>query len=112
MMFLKPQGQIDLAHRAYFLGGVPPQSIVVAAAEGGQLSVLSSDLKRVRLLSLASKLRAISPHPSEQLLACVTGDPGSLVVQTVRGNRLLEIAAPPLDEDAPNWIEQGFVNCH
>jgi hypothetical protein len=32
MMFLKPDGKIDLEHREYFLRGAPNRSVVIAAA--------------------------------------------------------------------------------
>jgi hypothetical protein len=44
MMFLKPDGMIDLEHRADLLQGTPFRSVVVAAARDGQLSILSPDL--------------------------------------------------------------------
>jgi hypothetical protein len=103
-MLLKPDGKIDLRHRAYFLCGAPHQSLVVAATEEGQLSVLSTDLRKVQHLRLRSMIRAVSPHPSDRQLAVVGNDAGSLIVQNLDGKRLLEIAPPQFDEDAPNWI--------
>lgn len=44
MMFLKPDGKIDLEHRACFLRGAPPHSAVIAAAEHSQLSILSKTM--------------------------------------------------------------------
>jgi len=45
-MFLKPHGKIDLNHRAHFLRGTPPMSVVIVAAQDGRYSILSPDLKR------------------------------------------------------------------
>ena len=111
-MFLKPDGKIDLEHRAYFLRGAPHRSVVIAAAEDGQLSIISPDLKNVQLLRFPSKIRAVSSHPSEPLLAWVDGVAGALVVQRLDGPRLLELPAPKLHEGSPNWLKQGFEDCH
>jgi hypothetical protein len=81
MIFLKPDGKIDLEHRAYFLRGAPHRTVVIAAAEDGQLSILSPDLKKVQLRRLPSRIRAVSPHPSDRRLAWVNGKTGSLTVE-------------------------------
>jgi hypothetical protein len=57
MILLKPDGKIDLEHRAYFLRGAPPRTVVIAAAEDGQLSIISPDLKKVQW-------RRLPPPPS------------------------------------------------
>ncbi len=112
MMFLKPQGKIDLEHRAYFeLRGAPFRSRVIAAAEDGQLSILSPDLEEVQVRRLPTKVRAVSLHPSDQRLAWVDGKTGSLTVQDSHGSRLLEIAPPEVREMTPTWIERGFDDC-
>src|SRR2546430_16948180 len=102
MMFLKPDGRIDLEHRAYFfLRGAPPRSVVLAAAEDDQLSIVSPDLKKVQLRRLSSKVRAVSPHPSDQRLAWVDGKTGLLAVQDYHGARLLEITPLQVREASP-----------
>jgi hypothetical protein len=111
MMFLKPDGRIDLEHRAYFLRGASHRSVVIAAAEDGQLSILSADLKEMRSSRLSSKVLAVSPHPSERLFAWADGVSGALVVQNLDGSRFLEIPPPQLDGSS-NWIKQGFEDCH
>ncbi len=111
MMYLKPDGQIDLKHRAYFLRGAPHRTPVIAAAEDGQLSMLSPDLKNVQMRRLPSKVRAVSPHPSDQRLAWVDGKAGSLTVQDFHGSRLLEIAPPEVQETMPVWIQRDFDDC-
>jgi hypothetical protein len=112
MMFLKPDAKIDLEHRAYhLLRGAPPRSVLVAAAEDGQLSVVSPDLKEVRLRRLPSKIRAVCPHPAGQHLAWVDGKAGSLAVQDCHGSRLLEIAPPQVRETTPVRIGRGFDDC-
>ncbi len=112
MLFLKPDGKVDLEHRAYFLRGAPHQSAVVAAAQDGQLSIINPALKTVRLRRLSSKIRAVSPHPSNRRLAWVDGGSGVLTVQNVDGSRPLEIPAPQPHEGSPNRVQQGFAGCH
>lgn len=110
-MFLKPDGKIDLEHRAYFLRGAPLRSVVIAAAADGLLSIVSPDLKKVQLRRFPSKARAVSPHPLDQCLAWVDGKTGSLSVQGFDGSRILEIAPPPVRETTPQWIQRGFDDC-
>jgi hypothetical protein len=112
MMFLKPDGKIDLEYRAFLgLRGTPFRSVVVAAAQDGQLSILSPDLKSVQSCRLPSKVRAISPHPSDQRLAWVDERTGLLSVQDFRGTRLLEIAPLRAPETRPEVIHPGFDDC-
>jgi hypothetical protein len=108
MMFLKPDGKIDLEHRAYFLRGAPHHSVVIAASEDGSLSILSPGLNEVQLHRFPSKIRAVSPHPSDRRLAWVDGKSGSLRVQDFDGARLLEIAPPQVQETTPEWVQRGF----
>jgi hypothetical protein len=84
---------------------------VIAAAEDGQLSIVSPDLKKVQMCRLPSKVRAVSPHPSDQHLAWVDGKTGSLTVQDFHESRLLEIAPPEVRETTPAWIQRGFDDC-
>jgi hypothetical protein len=110
-MFLKPHGKIDLKHRAFFLQGVPSKTTVIVAAQDGQFSILSTDLKDVRARRIRSTIRAIVPHPTEPIFAFVNGDSGSLIVQSQAGRRLHKIAPPEIDEDSPKWIKQRFDDC-
>jgi hypothetical protein len=112
MLLLKPDGRIDLEHRAYFLRGVSQQYVIVAASEDGQLSVVRQESHKPDSHRLPSKVRAVSPHPSGRRLAWVNGDSGLLTVHTFDGKRLLEITAPPVREGTPTWIKQGFEDCH
>jgi hypothetical protein len=112
MMFLKPDGRIDLEHRACFLRGAPHRSVVIAAAEDGQLSILSPDLQKVQLRRFPSTIRAVSPHPSSQRLAWVDGGAGVLTIHNLDGSRAVEVAPPQIHEDSPNWLKQGFEDCH
>jgi hypothetical protein len=109
-VFLRPDGRIDLGHRAFFLRGTPGRTVVVAA-EDGHVSILAPDLKAARSLRLPSRLRAVSPHPSDRRLAVVEGDSGSLLVLDHAGRRLFGIDPPPFDGDAPRWVERGFDDC-
>jgi WD40 repeat protein len=113
-MFLKPDGKIDLKHRAYFLRAAPQQSLVLAATEDGQLSIIdvTSGVKVSHALKLPSKIRAVSPHPSGQCVALVDGVSGSLTVQNLNGSRLVEIAAPQIAGHAPPYVKQQFDDCH
>jgi hypothetical protein len=110
MMYLKPDGRIDLEHRSLFLRGDPFRSNVVSAAEDGRMSILSPDLKRVRSLQHSTRIRAVSPNPSGQGFAVVEDGSGSLIVQDHAG-RLLELAAPDADKGEPGWFERGFGDC-
>lgn len=113
MMYLKPDGRIDLEHRAnFFLRGAPHQSVVVAAAEDGQVSIVSPDLQTVQLRRLSSRIRAVCPHPSNRRLAWVEGGTGALTIQNFDGTQPLEIPPPQLQEDSPNWLKKGFADCH
>ncbi|OAI38717.1 hypothetical protein AYO40_01810 [Planctomycetaceae bacterium SCGC AG-212-D15] len=111
MMFVKPDGKIDLEHRACVLRGVPQRSVVIAAAGDGQLSILSPDLEVIQVCRLPSKGRAVSPHPLSPRLAWVDGKTGSLTLQQFDGLRHLEITPPKVKEAIPNWIQRGFDDC-
>jgi WD40 repeat protein len=111
-MFLKPDGRIDLDHRADYIRGIPHESVVLAAARDGQVSFLSPDLKEVRLRRLPSKIRAISPHPSDRRLAWVDEKTGSITVQDFDGSQLLEIAPPSIQKTKPAWVQWGFDDCY
>ena len=110
-MLLKPNGKCDLEHRAYFLRGLAGRSAVVAAAEDGHVSVFGSDFRPLKRHRLAPKLRAVSPHPSEQLLAWANGQTGSLVVQDLTGDRVADFRPPQWRKDASKWAKQGFDDC-
>ena len=90
---LKPEGKIDLDHRAYFLRGAPPRSPLIAAAEDGRMSIVGPDLKSVHPIQLSSKIRAVSPDPVKRRLAWVDGASGGLIVQDFEGSRSLELPA-------------------
>jgi hypothetical protein len=111
MLVLKPEGRIDLAHRANFLHGAPSRSIVIAAAKDGECSVLTSDLSEVLHRRLPSAVRAVVPHPSGQRLAWVDEKTGLLTLEDSTGARLLELAPPKVLETTPVWIQQGFDDC-
>jgi hypothetical protein len=111
MMVLRPGGTIDLEHRAFFLRGVPRQSVIVAAAEDGRFSILGPDLKDAYPDRLSSKIKGISPHPSGQWLAAVGGESGALWVQDLAGHRLLEVTPPEVHANAPKWVKPGFEDC-
>ena len=112
-MLLKPDGRIDLEHRAsFFLRGAPPRSVVLATAEDGQLTIVSPDLKKTHLRRLPSRIRAVSPHPANRCLAWVDGGSGVVTVQKLDGSRPLEIPAPQPQEGSPKWLKPGFEDCY
>jgi hypothetical protein len=111
MIRVKPEGIIELKHRAFFLRGRPNKSIVIAASGDGQFSVLSPDLKKCQFRRLSRKIRGISPHPSKDLFAWIDGDSGSLIVQRLGGGPIVEISPPLLHNGASNWIKPGFDDC-
>ena len=111
MILLKPNSQIDLEHRAYFLRGSPGQSAVIAAAEDGRCSIVSSEFKEVQSYRQSSTLRAIAAHPVAPWLALVDKGSGWLVVKTISGDQLVKIPPPQVVGTAPNWVQQGFGDC-
>lgn len=103
-MILKPDGRIDIDHRAYHLRGAPGRSVVVAAAEDGRYSILSFDLKGVHSHHHhSSKIHAVSPDPLGQRLAMVSGDSRELILLGLDGTQLFEIA--------PSQVKLGFEDC-
>ena len=107
-MIIKPDGRIELQHRAYFLGGTPKSSITIAASKEGQVSVLSPDLINISEVRLSSEIRSISSHPSERLFAWLD-DRGLLTVQTDSEVGVNHAAPAQLTADG---IKTGFQCCH
>ncbi len=110
-VLLKPDGQFDLEHRAYFLRGAPPRSVVIAAAKDGQLSILSPDLNEAQWHRFPSTIRAVCPHPADRRLAWVDGETGSVIIQDFDGSRHLEIGAPQVQGTTPQRLQWGFDDC-
>ena len=111
MMNLKPDGIVELEHRAYFLRPAQPRTVIVAAAEGGQLSIVTLGSATERVDGLPGKIRGVALHPSHGRLALIDGATGLLVVQDYAGNRFFDADPPHVDDDAPNWIKPGFEAC-
>jgi WD40 repeat protein len=109
-MLLKPHGRCDLQHRAYHLVG--SRSAIVAASKDGQVSIFDSEFSLRQTCRISKNPRAVAPHPTEQLLAWVNGDGGSLVVQNFAGDRIAEFSGPLLRQDASEWLKQGFIDCY
>jgi len=109
---MKPDGRIDLEHRAYFLRGSPGNPVFTAAAEDGHVSLVNLASNSLRLLRPTTKLRAISPHPTEPLFACVDGKSGLLIVQSLAGKKIAEVEPPCIATDASQSIKQGFDDCY
>jgi WD40 repeat protein len=111
MLSLKPEGRIDLDHRAIFLRTAQNGSLVIAAAKNGECSLLTSDLSKLEKCRLPSKVRALVLHPSGQQLAWVDDTTGSVEVQDLAGSRHLEITPPQVTDTKPEWIRRGFDDC-
>jgi WD40 repeat protein len=109
---LKPDGRIDLEHRAYYLRGSPEKAEFIAASEDGHVSLVNLASKSARLHRPTTNLRAISPHPSEPLFALVDGVTGSLVIQTIDSKKIAQVEPPRIKEGASKSITPGFANCH
>lgn len=73
---LKPTGRIDLAHRAEQLRGKPDGSVIVAASADGHVSVVDLRKNETHAHRPSEKVKAISPHPTDPLLAFVDGVSG------------------------------------
>ena len=109
---LKPDGRIDLEHRAYFLRGSPDGSGIVAASEDGNVSLVDLASNSVRLQRPTTTLHAICLHPTKLLLACVGGKSGSLVVRSLAGKSVAEVEPPRIKEGASKSRTPGFANCY
>src|SRR4051794_25147699 len=108
----KPDGRIDLEHRAYFLRGSTESSVVVAASEDGHVYLVELASNSARLQRPTTNLRAIFPHPTEPLFAYVDGKSGLLIVQSFVGKRVAEVEPPCIATDASISIKQGFADCY
>jgi hypothetical protein len=111
MMNLRPDGIVELEHRAYFLRRAQPRTVIVAAAEGGQLSIVTLGAATERVDGLPGKIQCVAAHPTDRRLALIDGVAGSLVVQDYAGNRFFDADPPQVDDDTPNWIKPGFQSC-
>ena len=109
---LKPDGRIDLDHRAYFLRGSPEGSDIVAASEDGNVSVVDLASNAARLQRPTTTLRAICPHPTKPFLACVDGNAGSLGVRSLAGKSVAEVEPPRIKDGASKSLTPGFANCY
>ncbi|WP_020471248.1 hypothetical protein [Zavarzinella formosa] len=109
---LKPNGQIDLEHRVEFLRGSLGNSVILASADNGHVSLIDLDLNSVRHSRPTTELRGIALHPFEPLIAFADDTTGSLIVQRFDGTSVAQIESPDLAEDAPEWMLEGFIDCH
>jgi WD40 repeat protein len=111
MLYLKPEGRIDLDHRAFFMQSAPSRSLIIAAAKNGECSIIESDLSGTSKCRLPSSIRAVVLHPSCRRLAWVDDTAGSVVVQDFAGPPHLEIPAPQVTDTNPAWVRRGFDDC-
>ncbi len=110
MRLLKPEGRIDLDHRAYFLRATPDRSLIIAAYRN-QLSIIGPEMKVAHEIHYPNKLRAVSPHPSGGQFALIDAKNGSLVVLSLAGQKVFDLAAPRLEPGAPVWAD-GYSDCY
>lgn len=109
---LKPDGKIDLEHRTYFVRGSTGNPVFTAASEDGYVSLVDVASKSARLHRPTMNLRAISPHPTEPLIACVDGNSGLLVIQRFTGKAVAEISPPCIAAGTSRLVKQGFEDCY
>lgn len=109
---MKPDGRIDLEHRAYFLRASPGSSTIVAASQDGHVSLVDFGSNSAILQRPTTKLRAISPHPTESLLAFVDGKTGALLVRTLTDELIADFEPPSLADGASKAVTQGFDDCY
>jgi hypothetical protein len=112
MKSLKPDGRIDLEHPAYCLRGSPENSAIVVSSEDGHVSLLDLGSNTAKLQRPTTKLRAISPHPTELLLAYTDGNTGALLVRTSTGELVAEVNPPSPAAGASKSIARGFDDCY
>jgi hypothetical protein len=102
---------VDLDHRAFHLRGAPRQSLCVAAAGEGALTLIDVDSGQASSVAGLPKIRDVSPHPSQRLLALIDDGAGKLSVVDFNGSRLLEQEAPRFGKRVPSWQRPGFDGC-
>src|SRR5262249_14602304 len=64
------------------------------------------------LLRPAEKVKAISLHPSDPLLALVDGVSGLLLIQSIDGKKIAQVQPPPIKDDASRTLTSGFSDCY
>ena len=111
-MPLKPDGRIDLEHRAEHLRGSTEGLVIFAASEDGHVSLVDLGKNLIQVQRPSAKLRAISPHPSGPLFAFVDGVSGSLEIQSFDGKKIAKIDPPRIKDGASRSITPGFVDCY
>src|SRR3974390_2955538 len=109
---LKPNGRIDLDHRADHLRGRPNGSLLLAASADGHVSVVDLDKNKTHTHRPSGKVKAISPDPTDPLLAFVDGVSGSLLVQSMDGKKVVQVQPPPIVDGASTSLAPGFCNCY
>ena len=112
-MILNRTKLVHLPHRVHFLRAAVQQSIAVAAAPEGQMTIwqLGKSIEKLPPVTLESQgLQGISLHPSRPMLALVDGK-GKLIVHGLDGRRLLAAKPPKLHNGAPKGFVGGFHDC-
>src|SRR5262245_17249971 len=109
---MKPNGRIDLQHRAERLRGRPDGSVIIAASVDEHVSLVDLNKNKTHLLRPAEKVKAISLHPSDPLLALVDGVSGLLLIQSIDGKKIAQVQPPPIKDDASRTLTSGFSDCY
>lgn len=113
-MRLTPNGRIDLNHRASWFNGLWRSNdggLIVPYFEDGLVSFVDLTKNSATVRRLSSKVRGMSPHPAESLLAFVDGETGLLVVQTFDGRKIAELKGPPVQKKGGDYLTQGISDC-
>src|SRR5262249_22423177 len=82
-----------------------------AGFRDGLVSYVDLATNTTTMPRLSSKVRAISPHPSEPFFAFVDGETGSLFVQTFEGRKIAQLKGPPVEEVQCGFLSRGLDDC-
>ncbi|MGO8672312.1 MAG: hypothetical protein ACLQVD_13225 [Capsulimonadaceae bacterium] len=113
MKTLAPTSKVDLDHRAWHFVGAPIQSLIIAAAEHGHLSVVGPGPAVLMQMDRPEPLRAQHVHPTQPWIALAEGKEGRLaVVGLDDGDHLHESKAPALHKHSLEWVKAGIAACY
>lgn len=90
-MPIRPAQIVELDHRAYFLRSAPRQSLLVAVARQGRMSVFGPGFAEPRKIGLPCKeVGDACLHPLRPLVAAVDDKAGSLLIAHLDGSVVFE----------------------
>ncbi|WP_254510988.1 hypothetical protein [Anatilimnocola floriformis] len=108
MLHLKPDGGVDLEHRAtFFLRG--SQQRFLATTHDRLLSIVHPGSQSVQLIQLPEKIRAVCPHPTLECFAWIDATTGSLRIHDFGETGTQITKHLPGSE---SWPLQGWEDCH